>query len=193
MRQEIILSDLSAEQIPADQRATLTVLEHPDLTEPVRLEALTSEVEQLGELAMQPVVIELQMPPSDGEEQEPQLFTLTPANFKKLSKRPINEVLAGAERIKVRRGLGRSAVNGDRIDYGTLEHAGTPHKGKISPEEAAFVRDNLDVVNERLAAADLRIINPVHPDHAKRYGFDGDTPQLTVVPDRPPEDEKEEK
>src|SRR5258708_6590787 len=37
---------------------------------------------------------------------------------------------------------------GDRLDYATREHAGKPHKGKITDTEKQLVRDHLDEINE---------------------------------------------
>ncbi len=58
-----------------------------------------------------------------------------------------------------------------RVNFATLEHAGTPHRGKVAAAEAKIVRDHIAEVNERLAAADLRQIEPTNPKHAARYGF----------------------
>jgi hypothetical protein len=62
----------------------------------------------------------------------------------------------------------RAAV--DRIDYSSPEHAGTPHRGRVSPEEAAYVRANLEAVNARLAAAGMRTIEP-GTELAARFGL----------------------
>ncbi len=48
-----------------------------------------------------------------------------------------------------------------------------PHKGKIGADEAVFVRDNLELVNERRAAAGHSPIDPADAGDAKRYGFEG--------------------
>jgi hypothetical protein len=61
-------------------------------------------------------------------------------------------------------------VAADRIDYSSPEHAGTPHRGRVSPEEAAYVRANLDAVNARLAAAGMRTIDP-GTELAARFGL----------------------
>jgi hypothetical protein len=98
---------------------------------------------------------------------------LTTANFAKFATdKPMSEVLEGAERISTRRRVGGAAVNGEMRDHNTLEWAGTPHKGKTSPEEARLVRENLEAVNERLTAQGHRTIDPANPEHGRRYGFD---------------------
>jgi hypothetical protein len=61
---------------------------------------------------------------------------------------------------------------GDRINYATLEHAGTPHKGKTTDAEKQLVRDHLDEINERLAAQGARTISLDDPDHVERCGLE---------------------
>src|SRR5258708_14843739 len=52
--------------------------------------------------------------------------------------------------------------------YTTLfrsEHAGQPHKGRITDAEKQLVREHLDEVNERLAAQGLRTISLTDREH----------------------------
>jgi hypothetical protein len=63
-------------------------------------------------------------------------------------------------------------TDGDRIDYGSVEFAGRPHRGRVSPEEAATVRDNFDLVNKNLSAAGLPMLDPADAKTVKRYGLD---------------------
>ncbi len=166
----IHVSDLSGETAPPEQLATVIVTEHPDLDGPVRLEALPAELEPLKKLGIKAVTLEVQLP---GEE-EPTRHVLTAANFDKLATGgPMAEVLASAEPVVTKR---RSATNGETRNHETLEWAGTPHKGKTSPEEARLVRENLVVINERLAAQGYRTIDLGNPEHARRYGFDAPIP-----------------
>src|SRR5690348_11891271 len=60
---------------------------------------------------------------------------------------------------------------GDRLDYATREHAGKPHKGKITDTEKVLVREHLDEINERLAGQGLRVISLTDPEHIERYGL----------------------
>ena len=64
------------------------------------------------------------------------------------------------------------ASRGDRLDYATLEHAGKPHKGKITDTEKQLVREHLTEINERLTRQGLRTISLTDPDHVERYGLD---------------------
>jgi hypothetical protein len=74
----------------------------------------------------------------------------------------------------VRRSTRASAGGGsrtDRLDYGTREHAGKPHKGKVTDAEKQLVNDHLDEINERLAAQGVRTISLTDPEHVERYGL----------------------
>jgi hypothetical protein len=163
-------SDLSGQlaEHPEELVGVLVTL-HPDLDHPVRLEALPQELEQLGKHAIAAVGLEVIRP---GDE-SPSRYVLTVSNFNKLAThRPMAEVLAGAEPVTQRRRSHNKTTNGEALrSFDTVESAGTPHKGKVSPHEAQLVREHLDEVNERLAAQGQRTINPEDPEHAKRYGF----------------------
>lgn len=168
-------SDLSGQLAPDPEAlARITVVDHPDLDGPVRIDALPDELEQLGKMSIKAVTIEVAMP----DEEEPVRHVLTAANFAKLSTdKPMAEVLDGAERIQTKRRVGGTAVTGEMRDHNSLDWAGTPHKGKTSPEEARLVRENLEAVNERLVAQGLRPVDPSNSEHARRYGL--------VAPEQP--------
>ena len=53
-----------------------------------------------------------------------------------------------------------------------MEHAGKPHKGKITDTEKQLVREHLTEINERLTRQGLRTISLTDPDHVERYGLD---------------------
>jgi hypothetical protein len=115
---------------------------------------------------MQVVTLEWQPPGED----KPKTFVVSVDNFNRLSGNgDMAGVLAGAQPYRGK----RSASGGEEINYATLEHAGRPHRGKVSPEEAAFafVRTNLAAVNERLAREEHRLFDPTNKEHKERYGF----------------------
>jgi hypothetical protein len=159
-------SDLSGQLAPDPEAlAAITVVDHPDLEGPVRIDALPEELSQLGKFGLAAVTLEVTMP---GEE-EPTRHVLTTANFAKLATdKPMADVLAGAEPVIPKR---RGGANGEARNHESVEWAGTPHKGKTSPIEAQLVRENLATINERLAAQGHRTIDPANPEHARRYGF----------------------
>ena len=166
-------SDLSGEMIEnPEELVDIVVREHPDLDEPVRLEAMPHEQEQLGKFSIAGVGLEVKGP---GDE-EPTRYLLTVSNFNKLAVgRQMADVLAKAQVITPpkpqRRSHNTTKDGGPLVNYNEPEYAGLPHKGKIGEAEALFVRDNLELVNERRTAAGHAAIDPSNPEHAKRYGL----------------------
>lgn len=158
-------SDLSGRQFEAgDEPVRLVVLEHPELPgEPVEIEGLASEVTPALDAALNVAVVELHMP----GEGRPRRVVIEADDFDALATdAPMAALLKNAAPIKQTK-----RTTSARTDYANLEHAGTPHRGKVTAEEAAIVREHLDAVNERLQKAGLRTIDPTDPEHASRYGF----------------------
>jgi hypothetical protein len=68
-----------------------------------------------------------------------------------------------------RRGRGRAAVGQAR---GKRQVAwGLPHRGRISPEEAAWVREHLDEVQQLRAQRGVPLLDPADPKAKERYGL----------------------
>nr|MDT0663158.1 hypothetical protein [Micromonospora sp. DSM 115978] len=167
-KKTVQVSDLSGKVIQSDDEVVgIVVLEHPDLVVgPVRLEATPAEVESIDDAGLDVAVVELYDAHGGGE---PRRVVLTASEFDALATDvPMAQLLRTAERVRPPRAVRRSA---ERIDYATLEHAGKPHRGRTTDEEAQLVRDNLEEINKRLAGEGLRQIDPADPDHATRYGF----------------------
>jgi hypothetical protein len=177
-------SDLSGQM--ADEAAggliPLVVTDHPnaDPEQRVRIEVTPDELEKIGKLSIAAVGLETE--PTDEQEKRSRfvvplakLATLTTAA-------PIEEVLTNAEPVVSPKNGRRSTGDGRRshnqradggalVNYNDPENAGLPHKGKIGEAEAAFVRDNLELVNERRVAAGHEPLDPGNAEHVKRYEF----------------------
>jgi hypothetical protein len=162
-------SDLSGQLImDDDQLARIVIHEHPELGDgPVEIEALTGEAEAIEQAALRVAVIDLYLP----DDIVPRRIVLEADAFDKLaSQNPMDELLGTAR--PVRRGSKppvSGSSRGDRPDYATLEHAGKPHKGKVTDAEKTLVRDHIDEINQRLAGQGLRTISLTDPDHVERY------------------------
>ncbi|MGH3187634.1 MAG: hypothetical protein ACRDPY_07025 [Streptosporangiaceae bacterium] len=162
-------SDLSGQLImDDDQLARIVIHEHPELGDgPVEIEALTDEAEAIEQAALRVAVIDLYLP----DDIVPRRIVLEADAFDKLaSQNPMDELLGAAR--PVRRGSKptvSAGSRGDRPDYGTLEHAGKPHKGKVTDAEKQLVRDHIDEINQRLAGQGLRTISLTDPDLVERY------------------------
>ena len=164
-------SDLSGQLITHDESlARIVVHEHPELVDgPVEIEALTEEAETIEQAALRVAVIDLYLP----DDVEPRRIVLEADAFDKLAtENPMEQLLIAARPV---RRSPKAAVNGssrgDRPDYGTLEHAGKPHKGKVTDAEKQLVRDHFDEINARLAGQGIRTISLADPDHVERYGL----------------------
>jgi hypothetical protein len=165
-------SDLSGELITRDDTlARIVIHEHPELGDsPVEIEALADEAAAIEKGALRVAVVEVHLPGED----EPRRVTLEAAAFDELATdRPMSELLLTARPARVSRRAKAAAPAPRGISYDTLEHAGEPHKGRITDAERELVRDHLDAINDRLAAQGLRTIDPGDPEHVARYGLDG--------------------
>jgi hypothetical protein len=179
---EVKISDFSEQVIvdPDEQAKLVSVIvtDHPNLEpgERAPLEARPDELKDLGKLSIAAVGLEVTFP---GDE-APKRHILTKSNFDKLftSGKPADEVVAAAAVVEVvKQRAARPSHNttkdgGPLVNYNDPANAGLPHKGKIGEQEATFVRENLELVNQRRADAGHPPIDPTNPPDAKRYGFE---------------------
>jgi hypothetical protein len=89
----------------------------------------------------------------------------------------IQDALIAKHRSRPRSGGGGGSASTGRsgrgkVNYATLEHAGEPHRGRITEAEKELVRKNLDQVNKRLRDAGLREIDPSDQAMRDRYGLE---------------------
>src|SRR6202453_4591272 len=185
-------SDLSGQLITHDDAlARIVVHEHPELVDgPVEIEALTDEAEAIEQAALRVAVIDLYLP----DDLEPRRIVMEADAFDQLAtENPMDELLVAAGPIRRGPRTSVSAVSrGDRLDYATLEHAGKPHKGKVTDTEKQLVRDHLDEINARLAGQGIRTISLTDPDHVERYGLRQSARDRTAELECDLEDEQEE-
>ena len=165
-------SDLSGELITRDDAlARIVIHEHPELGDsPVEIEGLADEAAAIEKAALRVAVVEVYLPGEDA----PRRVTMEAAAFDELATdRPMSELLLTARPARPAR-RAKSAAAGPRgVNYDSLEHAGEPHKGRITEAERELVRDHLDAINDRLVAQGLRTIDPGDPEHVTRYGLTG--------------------
>ena len=183
----IKVSDLSGEEIRnEEQLARLVIEEHPDITESVTLEVLASEVE--SQLPEEQNYVRGTYYPSPESGGVIRSFIMPVEDFNNLSQREdMATVLQNAQsqqqeqdgRRRGRRGTRRgTGQRRQRRDFASPEHAGEPHRGRITDAEKAYVQNNLDEVNRRLRDKGMREIDPSDPEMAERYGL---TPQPDIV------------
>jgi hypothetical protein len=169
------ISDLSGTEADQNELGRLVVLEHPSITRPVTLEVLPADVEGL-QAAERVVQIEYYAPGA----RRPDRLSIRLEDFNALARTEdmetvLHRAATAGQSEPTARGDGRRAPRGpagrSRVNYATLEHAGEPHRGRITEAEKQLVRANLDEVNRRLAAKGMRTIDPADPVHAERYGL----------------------
>src|SRR5215212_6111185 len=147
----IKVSDLTGTEIGGEENlARIVVEEHPSLPDSVTLEVLPEEVE--GRLPEAQNYVRLSyFPPADGGG-EVRSFVMSVEEFNSLtSEKDMETVLTDALRAQQaeegrRRGRrGRRGAGGrrQRVDYASPEHAGEPHRGRITDREKEYVRENL--------------------------------------------------
>jgi len=172
------VSDLSGKQAEESDMGKLIVHEHPNYQSPITLEVLPDEIGDLPE-AETYVSIEY-IPPG---ERSGQRTAISVERFNKMaSSGDMNTILMNAVASEAeaptptsgRRRRGRSPkseAKGEKLDYSQPHLAGNPHRGRVSPEEATYVRDHFDEVNARLSREGLRMLDPSDPKIKQRYGL----------------------
>jgi hypothetical protein len=173
----VYLSDLTDRRGEESEFGSL-VVQHPDFREPIRLSVLPPEVEGLLKSAAQVVQLDYTAPDARSSQR---LFVLVDdfnaAAGDRDMKAILMEALASAHAER-----GRAAADGrppsrdggvrrTRVNYATIDHAGEPHRGRITEAEKDFVRAHLEAVNKRLAKEGKRTIDPADPKNKDRYGL----------------------
>jgi hypothetical protein len=169
---QVRVSDLSGQQAGEEQFAKLIVHEHPQYQGPITLDVLPEEIGELPD-SHQYVSIEVIQP----GERSGQRALLSVDRFNKLAASgDMNSILMNAvaeqkPQRPTRQGRrGRAAKDGQAAGKGKVEW-GLPHRGRISPEEAAYVREHLDEVQQLRAARGVPLIDPADPRTKERYGL----------------------
>ena len=171
---QVRVSDLSGRRADEEQFAKLIVHEHPQYQGPISLDVLPEEIGELPD-SDQYVSIEVIAP----GERSGQRALLSVERFNQLAAGgDMQAILLGAvaeqqpqrpERPR-RRGRGRPAGDGQARGRHQVEW-GLPHRGRISPEEAAWVREHLDEVQQLRSQRGVPLLDPADPKTKERYGL----------------------
>jgi hypothetical protein len=171
------VSDISGKEADEQTLGRLVVHEHPEYADlPVTLEVLPEEVESL-QGASRFVTVEWIAPGARrGERMVVSLDDFNLLAGPGMMESAIQDALIAKHRNRPRTGGGASAGAGrsgrGKVNYATLEHAGEPHRGRITEAEKELVRKNLDTVNKRLRDAGQREIDPADQAMRDRYGLE---------------------
>lgn len=167
---QVRVSDLSGRQADEDQFAKLIVHEHPQYQGPITLDVLPGELGELPE-SDQYVSIEVIQP----GERNGQRALLSVDRFNQLAaggdmQAILLSAVADQQPLRPERPRGRTAGDGQARGRRQVEW-GLPHRGRISPEEAAWVREHLDEVQQLRAARGVPLLDPADPRAKERYGL----------------------
>ena len=165
------VSDISGKEAGEEQLGRLVVHEHPEYADlPITLEVLPEEVASL-QAASRFVTVEWIAPGARKGER----LTVSLDDFNLLAGPGVVESAIQDALIAKHRSRPRASAEAPprraKISYATLEHAGEPHRGRITEAEKQLVRDNLDKVNRRLRDSGLREIDPADATMRERYGL----------------------
>jgi hypothetical protein len=176
---QVRVSDLSGRQASEDQFAKLVVHEHPQFQGPITFDVLPEELGELPE-SDQYVSIEVIGP----GERSGQRVLLSVERFNQLAAGgDMHAILMNAVSAQQphrpaqprRRGRGRGPGDGQaragRVGGRGKVEWGLPHRGRISPEEAAWVRENLDEVQQMRSERGVPLLDPADPKTKQRYSL----------------------
>ena len=171
---QVRMSDLSGQQAGEEQFAKLIVHEHPQYQGPITLDVLPEEIGELPE-SDQYVSVEVIQPGERSGQRQRALLSVD--RFNKLAASgDMHAILMNAvaeqqpQRPAQPRRRGRGTRDGQAPGKRKVEW-GMPHRGRISPEEAAFVREHLDQVQKLRAERGVALIDPADPRTKERYGL----------------------
>jgi hypothetical protein len=173
------VSDISGREGTQNELGRLVIHQHPEFQQlPVTLDVLPEEIKTL-EAATQLVVLEYFAPGSRRGER----LTVTLEDFNRLASDGV-EMKAVVFQALIDQQAQRSTTKAQepspsgpaggrraKADYTTLEHAGEPHRGRITETEKRLVREHLDEINQRLRDQRLRQIDPSDSAMQDRYGL----------------------
>jgi hypothetical protein len=169
---QVRVSDLSGRQATEEQFAKLIVHEHPQYQGPITLDVLPEELGELPE-SEQYVSIEVIQP----GERSGQRALLSVDRFNRLAASgDMHAVLMNAvadqqpQHPAQPRRRGRRTRDGQAPAKRKVEW-GLPHRGRISPEEAAWVREHLDEVQALRSERGVPLLDPADPKTKERYGL----------------------
>ena len=169
---QVRVSDLSGRQAGEEQFAKLIVHEHPQYKGPITLDVLPEEIGELPD-SDQYVAIEVIGP----GERSGQQAVLSLDQFNQLAAGgDMPAILMNAvgtqqpQRPAQPRRRSRRSRDGQASGRGKVAW-GLPHRGRISPEEAAWVREHPDEVQAMRAERGMPLLDPADPRTKERYGL----------------------
>lgn len=177
----VVLSDLSGVELSDDNHARVIIEEHPHISGPVELDLATDESIRLQTSRLELVHLMI-FEPNVGPRRVVLEARALDALFQGVN---MADVLANARKAehvrkaRARKGRGAAAkadgsapaAKPEKINYATPEHAGMIHRGRITEEEKALVRDDPERASKNREAQTGLPIDFTDPTEVRRYGL----------------------
>lgn len=167
---QVILSDISGTELTDDTHVKV-IVKHPDFNYPLELDLSSDEASKIVESPLRLVTFTIYESNKAPREVTAETKTVDKlfANF--------DDVLASARRaevpaqkVRATRGSG-SKSTGDKVDYTAPDNFGKLHRGRITDEEKALVRDNRDQASANRQAQTGSPIDWSDAKEQARYGL----------------------
>lgn len=177
-KKTVVVSDFSGKEVSDEDVVSVIVLEYPELSQSIRLDASQVEVDRLKVESAPMALLEVIKP--DGTVER---FAVAAQALAKSIKGDADEIMSRAEAYspmsqpepeaprRGRRPRGEGAPRPEKIDYTSVEHAGSVKRGLVSEGEKETVRTNFDEVNRNLEAAGQRQIDLSDIAMVEKYGL----------------------
>lgn len=172
---QVVVSDISGQDVPEEQHARIVIEEHPLISGPVELDVSVDESSKLQTGKLELVHVTVHEP-----NQPVRRVVLDSKAFAAVLKGvDVEALLANARRVQVsaekpastRKPRGTGAPRGERVDYTAPDKFGQLHRGRVTDEEAAMVRDNPEQASKNRRAQGHDAINWTDPKERKRYNI----------------------
>lgn len=169
---QTVVSDISATELTEDTHARIVISDHPAVGgASVELDVSTEEAGTLTESKVDLVSLAIYEP-----NKTPRRVVLDAAAFNEaFAGVDMEKLLKGARKVedapakRTRRSSG--TPSSPKVDYTSKEFFGVLHRGKVTEEEAALVRDNLEQANKNREKHGQSPIDPADPKEQARYRF----------------------
>lgn len=144
----IVVSDISGQEVGEEEAATIVVSDHPAISGAVELDVTKGEAQALQSSKIDLVSLLVY----DGSK-EPRRVIMAGKDFNALFKNTdVDAALKAARPSQERQAKrGRRSSGGskaEKIDYTAMENIGLRHRGRVTEEEARLVRENMAQANK---------------------------------------------
>lgn len=173
---QIVVSDLSGVEL-SEEDHTRVVVEHPDVGVALELDISRSEAQLLQDSTLRLVTFSIFAPNEPPRRAVVETRTLdrlfTDVDFEGVLEgaRQADRPATSSGSRSTRSTASTSGAPEERVDYGSADHAGILHRGRVTEREAEWVRNNLEQANANRQRVGQSPIDADDPKERQRYGF----------------------